>query len=75
MSRAQSYRFATEHSVNRRNVSQSLFEAGVAFDKASNDYMGNAALVMYSNSGKYVAWYNPAERSGFVAATGLANNG
>jgi len=75
MSRALSYRFATEHSVNRRNVTQVAFEKGVDFDKMSNDYIGNANLVMYTNDAGYVAWYDPAQRAGFIAANGLVNNG
>jgi len=75
MSRALSYRFATEHSVNRRNVTQAQFEKGIKFETTSNDYMGDPTRVLYSSDTAYVAWYDPGQREGFVSAHGLANNG
>lgn len=75
MSRALSYRFATEHSVNRRNVTQAAFEKGLKYKTTSNDYMGDPSRVLYSSDTAYVAWYDPTTKNGYVSAHGLANNG
>ena len=65
------YKFATQNSVNRRNVSQKTFEASIAYDEVCNDHKENRELLMYTVDGAYVAWYDARINSGYVSVGGL----